>query len=64
MAENKLPAQYGIPYPKPIPVEFLPNELEVLIGAIANFVPADRSHEMILIMLYTRLKRKLEESNA
>ena len=44
-----------------ITIEFSPREIEILCGSIANFVPADKMHEMILVTLYTRMKRKLED---
>lgn len=44
-----------------IVIELSPKEAEILIGAIAHFTPADKSHEMILFMLYARIKNKLDE---
>jgi len=42
-------------------IEFSPNEMEILIGALAHFVPENKSHEFILFLLYNRLRDKLEE---
>lgn len=49
MAENK------------IVIELTPEEAEILIGAIAHVVPADRSHEVIIVSLYIRIKSALEK---
>jgi len=43
-------------------IELSLREAEILIGAIASHTPADKAHEMILFMLYARIKRKYEES--
>lgn len=42
-------------------IELSPYELEVLCGAISNFVPSDKSHEIILSLLYVRLENRLKE---
>ena len=43
-------------------IEFSLREIEILCGAIAHFVPSDRSHEMILSMLYVRLEEAMKKS--
>ena len=53
MAEDKDPFN--------ITIKLSPKEAEILIGAIANMIPADKSHEITLVMLYQRIKTKLEE---
>jgi len=46
-----------------IQIELSRQELEILLQALRTMTPTDKSHEMILIMLYARFQRKLEDDS-